>query len=156
MAASAYQMTRARTHFCHKRDHRAVFWKVVPSGEGTGGQHRSSANVMTVESRESAWGSCVHLLYAALAALVVSFAEPSCSAATAVVRNWLCPSHTCDLPCLASPGPGECAGRAEARMGSLYVPSQNVSSCMAGIIPYHPSGFKAACFSSNGVVCVST
>lgn len=93
-------------HFGHKRDHHAVFWKVVPSGEGTGGQHISPANVMTVESRESAGGSHVHLLCAALAALMVSFAEPSCSAATAIVRNWLCPSHTCVFPCLASPGPG--------------------------------------------------
>lgn len=25
---------------------------------------------------------------------------------------------------------------------------------MAGVTPYHPSGFKAACLSSNGVVCV--
>lgn len=131
-----------------------MFWKVVPSGEGTGRQHRSPANVTTVESRESTWGSRVHLPYAALTARMVSFAEPSFLAATAVVRNWLCPSHTCVLPCPASPGPGERAGRAGARMSSLYVPSQNVSSCMAGVTPYHPSGFKAACLSSNGVVCV--
>lgn len=91
---------------CHKRDHRAVFWKVVPSGKGTGRQCRSPADAMTMESRESAWGSHVCLLYAALAALMASFAEPSCSAATAITRNWLCPSHACALPCLASLGPG--------------------------------------------------
>lgn len=157
MAASAYQMTRAHTQaLCHKRDHRAVFWKVVPSGEGTGRQCRSPAEAMTVESRESAWGSRAHLLYAALAALMVSFAEPSCSAATAVTRNCLCPSHACALPCLASPGPGGHAGRAGAVMDSSFVPSQDLASCMAGITPHHPSGFEAACFPSNGVVCIKT
>lgn len=157
MAASAYQMTRAHTQaLCHKRDHRAVFWKVVPSGEGTGRQRRLPAEAMTVESRESAWGSRAHLLYAALAALMVSFAEPSCSAATAVTRNCLCPSHACALPCLASPGPGGHAGRAGAVMDSSFVPSQDLASCMAGITPHHPSGFEAACFPSNGVVCIKT
>lgn len=47
-------MTRARRHFCHEGDHRAVFWKVVPSGEGAGGQRRPPASATTVESRESA------------------------------------------------------------------------------------------------------
>lgn len=83
-----------------------MFWKVVPSGEGAGGQRRSPANATTVESRESTRGSHAHLPCAAVAALMVSFAEPSCSAATAIIRTWLCPSHTCALPCLASLGPG--------------------------------------------------
>lgn len=45
----------------------------------------------------------MHLPCSALAALRVSFAEPSYSAATTIIRNWLCPSYTCALPCLASP-----------------------------------------------------
>lgn len=67
-------------------------------------------------------GFPVHLPCSALAALRVSFAEPSYSAATTIIRNWLCPSYTCALPCLASPGPGAHAG-AGAMMDSFYVSS---------------------------------
>lgn len=88
----------ARRHFCHERNRPVVFLKAVPSGKGAA--VRITTVAMTVESREGAWGSLGYLLPAALAALMVSFVEPSHSAAITLVRNWLCPS-------LCPPVPGD-------------------------------------------------
>lgn len=107
MAASAYQMTRAHTHALWSQEGPPC---CVLEGSAFRRGNRRAAHI-TSKCHDSGVqrkrrGSHVHLLCAALAALMVSFAEPSCSAATAIVRNWLCPSHTCVFPCLASPGPG--------------------------------------------------
>lgn len=77
---------------------------------------------MTVESREGAWGSHGHLLPAALAALMVSFVEPSHSAATTLVRNWLCPSLCPPMPGDSGGRGGCCAGRAGAMTACICPP----------------------------------
>lgn len=86
-------------------------------------------------SPEKVPGVPMRLLHSASAALVVSFAESSRSAAAAVIRSWLCP-----------PLPGFPGGREACRQhwshDGVYVPYRDLSSYyMAVVTPHHPPVF---------------